>query len=55
LRFTFCFVKMIAFNSFFFKSHYVYESTLIIKTCKKMIKIARYMIQRKFANYMIKK
>ncbi len=46
---------MIVFNSFFFKSYYAYESTLIMKTCKKMIKIARYIIQKKFANYMIKR
>jgi hypothetical protein len=46
---------MIAFNFSFFESYYVYESTLIIEICKKMIKIARYMIHRKFANYMIKK
>jgi hypothetical protein len=55
LKFTSCFVKMIVFNFFFFESYYVYESTLIIEACKKMIKIAKYMIQRKFANYMIKR
>ncbi len=55
LRFTSCFVKMIAFNFFSFESYYAYESTLIIEAFKKMISIARYMIQRKFANYMIKK
>jgi uncharacterized membrane protein len=52
---SFYFVRMIAFNFFSFESYYVYDSTLIIKTCKRMIKIARYMIQRKFANYMIKR
>jgi hypothetical protein len=60
LRFTFFvssfyFVKMIVFNFLFSESYYVYESTLIIETCKRIIKIARYMIQRKFANYMIKR
>jgi hypothetical protein len=55
LRFTSCFVKMIAFNFSFFESYYVYESTLIIETCKKMTSIARYMIQKEFANYMIKR
>ncbi len=50
-----CFVKMIAFNFFSFESYYVYDSTLIIEACKKMIKIAKCMIQRKFANYMIKR
>ncbi len=55
LKFTSCFVKMIVFNFLFFESYYVYESTLIIEICKKMIKIAKYMIQRKFANYIIKK
>jgi hypothetical protein len=55
LCFIVLFRQMIVFNFFSFESYYVYESTLIIKTCKKMIKIARYMIQRKFANYMILK
>jgi signal transduction histidine kinase len=60
LTFTFfvsssCFVEIIVSNFFFLESYYVYESTLIIEVCKKVIKIAKYMIQRKFANYMTRK
>ncbi len=55
LKFMSCFVKMIAFNFFSSESYYAYESTLIIEACKKMILIAKYMIQREFANYMIKR
>jgi hypothetical protein len=55
LKFMSCFVKIIVFNFSFFESYYVYKSTFIIETCKKMIKIAKYIIQREFANYMIKR
>jgi hypothetical protein len=52
---SFYLVKTIAFNNFSFESYNVHNFTLIIDECKKMIWIARYMIQRKFANFMIKR
>jgi hypothetical protein len=46
---------MIAFNVSSLESYYAHNFTLIIDECKKMIRIAKYMIQRKFANFIIKR
>jgi hypothetical protein len=46
---------MIAFIAFMIESYYAQNSMLIIDECKRMIKIARYMIQKKFADFMIKR
>ncbi len=48
-------VKLIAFNVFSLESYYAHNSTLIIDECKKMIQIAKYMIQREFADFIIKR
>jgi hypothetical protein len=46
---------MIVFNAFSLESYYAQNSTLIIDECKTMTRIARYMIQREFANFIIKR
>ncbi len=46
---------MIVFNVSLLESYYAQNSTLIIDECKRMTRIAKYMIQKEFANFIIRR